>query len=114
MLKTVISYEDIKKLDEAKKSIHIDCPYCKAQYLPGEIFMPTALVGQPVEVVKDSFGKIIYVDYQKLDKMPNATETFVCEYCEQPFDVEAGYITYKVTKSDPEKNFKQDYVPLLD
>ena len=114
MLKTVITYEEIKKLAEAKKPIHIDCPYCKAQYLPGEIYMPAAIVGQPVEVVKDSYGKIIYVDYKKVDRMPNTSETFVCEYCGQPFDIEAGYITYKVSKTDQEKNFKQDYVPLLD
>ena len=113
MLNTVITYEDIKSAEKAGKPIHITCPYCGAQYLPGEIYMPEALLGRPIDVVRDSLGKIICVDYQEVDTMPNATETFTCEYCEQPFDVEACYISYKVVKSDPSKNFKQEYVPLL-
>ena len=114
MLKTVITYEDIKKAAEAGKPMHIECKHCKAQYLPGEIYMPAALVGQPVEIVKDSSGKIVYVDYKKADKMPNACETFICEYCGQPFDVEAGYIAYKVKESAQETNFKQEYVSLIE
>ena len=114
MLETVLSFEDFKKAADAGKPIHISCPHCKAQYLPGEIFMPGAFLGMPIDVVKDAFGKIICVDYKDIDKMPNKVETFVCEYCEQPFKVEAGYITYKVSKADPETNFKQKYVSLLD
>lgn len=114
MLNTVITYERIKDLADAGKPIHIECPHCHAQYLPGEIYMPGALIGQPPEIVKDSLGKIVYVDYQKIGKMPNGNETFICEYCDQPFDVEVGYIAYKAKKADPAKNFKQDYVSLLD
>lgn len=114
MLNTVISKLDIESEKDSGKPIHIECPHCKAQYLPGEIYLPGALIGQPLEVVKDSMGKIIYVDYQKVDRMPDRIESFTCEYCEQPFEVEAGYIQYKVKKSDPAKNFKQEYVSLLD
>ena len=35
----------------------IKCPQCGAEYLPGEIYMPGSLIGQPDEVVRDSFGE---------------------------------------------------------
>ena len=114
MLNTLITYEDIKKAADSGKPIHLECPFCHAQYLPGEIYMPGALIGQPSDIVKDADGKIICVDYKKVDSMPNSKETFICEYCDQPFDVDAGYIAYKTTKADPGKNFKTQYVSLID
>lgn len=114
MLETVISKLDIDKLtEEEKKKFFITCPHCKAQYLPGEIYLPGAIIGQPPEIVKDSLGNIIYVDYHKAEKMPNGNESFICEYCDQPFEIEAT-ITYKSKKAAPETDFKQDYVSLLD
>lgn len=76
MLETVISLKDIENAKVAGKPLHIDCPHCRAQYLPGEIYMPGALIGQPKEIVKDSFGKIVYVDYLSEDKMPDRVESF--------------------------------------
>jgi hypothetical protein len=114
MLNTVITKLAIADLnEEAKKKLLITCPHCKAQYLPGEIYMPGALIGEPREVVKDPSGTIVYVDYHKVDKMPNMAESFVCEYCDQPFEVEAT-ITYKTKEAAPEINFKQTYVSLID
>ena len=110
----MLTFEDIKKAADAGKPMHITCPFCKAQYFPGEIFMPGALLGHPSEVVRDDTGKIIFVDFHEENKLPTARETFVCEYCHQPFDVEAGYISYKAKESAPETNFKQEYVPLID
>ena len=63
------------------KSAIIKCPHCWAEYLPGEIYMPNSIIGQPDEVVKDSLGKIIYEDYYTVDREPNLTESFTCEYC---------------------------------
>ena len=95
------------------KSAIIKCPGCGAEYLPGEIFMPNAIIGQPDEVVKDSLGKIIYEDYYTVDREPNLMESFTCEYCNKPFVVEA-VVSYKAKEEAPEKNFKEQYVSLLD
>jgi hypothetical protein len=96
-----------------KSTTRIKCPHCNAEYLPGEIYMPGALVGQPDELVKDSFGRIIYEDYSTPDREPDLTESFVCEYCDKPFVVEAT-VTYKIQKEAPEKDFSTQYVSLID
>ena len=113
MLKTIISNLEIEKLDKSGKKIYIDCPHCHAQYLPGEIYMPGALIGQPPEIVKDSLGKIIYVDYRKVAYMPNMSEQFTCEYCNNSFEVEA-VVSYKSRKPAPETDFSTTYVSLID
>ena len=97
----------------AHKSALIKCPFCGAEYLPGEIYMPGSLIGQPDEVVKDSLGKIIYEDYYTPAREPNSIEHFTCEYCEKPFIIEAT-VTYKTKEEAPEKDFKEQYVSLLD
>ena len=98
--------------DIDKKTI-IECKHCKAQYLIGEIFMPGAIIGKPVDVVKDSLGKIIYVDYKTEDNVPCNTEHFVCEYCGKPAMLTAELIV-KTAKEAPENDFQNQYVPLLD
>ena len=95
------------------KSAIIKCPHSGAEYLPGEIYMPNSIIGQPDEVVKDSLGKIIYEDYSSVDREPSLTESFTCEYCDKPFIVEAT-VSYKAKEEAPEKNFKEQYVSLLD
>ena len=95
------------------KSALITCPHCKAEYLPGEVYMPTALIGQPDEVVRDALGKIIYEDYYTEDRTPNMTEHFTCEYCNKAFVVEA-VVTYKTMVEAPERDFSTQYVSLLD
>lgn len=113
MLETVISNIEIQKLKDSGKPIHIECPHCRAQYLPGEIYMPGALIGQPPEIVKDALGKIVYVDYQKVDNMPTMVERFTCEYCDKSFEVEAGPVTYKSRNVPQEEDFSTGYVSLL-
>jgi DNA-directed RNA polymerase subunit RPC12/RpoP len=102
-MKTIISH----------KTPVIRCPHCNAEYLPGEIFIPGSLIGQPDEVIRDSFGKIIYEDYFTDDRTPTLEEHFVCEYCEKPFVIEAT-VTYKTREEAPEKDFSTQYVSLLD
>ena len=99
--------------NEIDKKTIIECEHCKAQYLVGEIFMPGALIGKPVEVVKDSLGKIIYVDYKSEDNVPCKTEQFVCEYCGKPFVLNAE-LSVKTAKEAPERDFSSPYVPLID
>ena len=99
-------------LDNNKKTNSIiRCPRCGANYLPGEIYMPGALIGQPEDVVKDSLGKLLYEDYSE-GKEPDMVEHFICEYCDKPFIVEAT-ITYKTREEEPERDFSTMYVSLL-
>lgn len=91
----------------------IKCPHCGAEYLPGEVYMPGSLIGQPDEVVKDSFGKILYEDYYSENREPNMLEHFTCEYCDKPFVIEAT-ITYRTKEEAPERDFTTKYVSLLD
>lgn len=95
------------------KSPVIRCPHCGAEYLPGEIYIPGSLIGQPDEVIKDSFGKIIYEDYYNDTREPDMIEHFICDYCEKPFVIEAT-VTYKTKTEAPEKDFSTKYVSLLD
>ena len=94
------------------KTTLITCPHCKtATYLPGEIFMPGALIGKPADVVRDTLGSLICVEYSDENK-PNTPEHFTCEYCNRPFIVEAT-ITYKTTAEAPEKDFSTDTTSLI-
>jgi hypothetical protein len=95
------------------KSALIKCPHCGAEYLPGEVYMPGSLVGQPDEVVKDSLGKIIYEDYYTQEREPDMIEHFTCEYCDKPFIVEA-VVTYKTREEAPENDWSTNYVSLID
>lgn len=100
------------KNNNLTKTPTIKCPHCGCEYLPGEIFMPGSLIGQPEEVIRDSFGKIIYEDYIE-SKKPDFVEHYICDSCEKPFVVEAT-VTYRAKEEAPEKDFKSQYVSLLD
>lgn len=95
-----------------RKTNIIKCPHCGAQYLPGEIYHPVALVGQPDDVVKDSLGKILYEDYRPSQE-PDMIEHYICDYCDKPFVIEAT-VTYKTSAEAPENDFSTAYVSLLD
>ena len=95
-----------------RKLASFKCPHCGAQYLPGEIYMPGAFLGHPEDVVRDSFGKLLYEDY-RIGEEPDMIERYICDYCDQPFIVEAT-ITYKTMAEEPERDFQNQYVSLLD
>ena len=101
------------KTQISHKTPVIRCPHCGTEYLPGEIYMPGSLIGQPDEIVKDGLGKIIYEDYTTEDRAPDMVEHFTCESCDKPFVVEAT-VTYKVKEEAPERDFSSQYVSLLD
>ena len=100
------------KMQITHKSPIIKCPHCGAEYLPGEIYMPGAIIGQPDDIVKDSLGRILYEDYPE-GKEPDMIEHFICDYCDKPFIVEAT-VTYKTREEAPENDFQSQYVSLLD
>ena len=95
-----------------RKTPMIKCPHCGAQYLPGEIYMPGALIGQPDDLVKDSLGKILYEDYEE-GSAPEMIEHYTCDYCNKPFVIEAT-VTYKTMTEEPERDFTEQYVSLID
>ncbi len=94
------------------RTTRIKCPHCSAEYLAGEIFMPGSLIGQPTDVIKDALGKIVYEDYEPASKAPDMQESFICEYCNKPFVVEAT-VSYKSYEEAPEKDFSSPYVSLI-
>lgn len=100
------------KLPNKFKTPVIRCPHCGAEYLPGEIYIPGSLIGQPVELVKDSVGKIIYEEYTE-SKAPDMIERYICDQCDKSFVIEAQ-VTYKTRAEDVVKDFKTEYVSLLD
>lgn len=91
----------------------IKCPHCGSEYLPGEVYLPGSIIGQPDEVIRDSLGKIIYEDYYTEATEPSVIEHFTCEYCEKPFIVEA-VVSYKTRVEAPENDFTTQYVSLLE
>ena len=97
--------------NSTRKTNVIKCPHCSAQYLAGEIYLPGSFIGHPQDVVRDSFGKLLYEDYQE-GKEPEMTEHYICDYCGKPFVVEAS-ITYKTMAEAPERDFTTEYVSLL-
>lgn len=101
-MKTVINH----------KTAIIKCPHCGAEYLPGEIYLPGSLIGQPDDIVKDGLGRILYEDYSTETREPDMMEQFICDYCNKPFIVEAT-VTYKTREESPEKDFTTQYVSLL-
>jgi len=63
----------------------IQCPKCGREYLPAEIFIPSAFFGKPFDVVRDVYGKILDYDGTSVD----AIETYTCDKCNTLFQVRA-------------------------
>lgn len=87
----------------------IKCPHCGWEYLPGEIYLGNALIGQPKDVIRDALGKIIYNEGDE----PDYVEHFCCEGCGRDFVVEAA-ISYKSKPEEEELDFSNEFVSLLD
>ena len=83
----------------------IRCPYCDAEYLPGEIFIPKYFLGEPRDVERDYSGKLLYYDGLEQD----LKETYTCDYCKESFDVTAK-IVYKVDEKNRYRNNKNTFV----
>ena len=101
------------KTQNSNKTPIIRCPHCFTEYLPGELYMPGSLIGQPDEVIRDAFGKIIYEDYYSESRKPEYIEHFTCEKCDRPFVIEAT-VTYRTREEAPERDFQNKYVSLID
>lgn len=77
----------------------IRCPYCGAEYLPGEIFLPKHFLGQPKDISKDFTGKIL-----EYDGLPQSlSESYTCDKCMSSFTITAN-ISYNVNQAFEAKN----------
>ena len=84
-----------EKLTMAKRSM-IRCPFCGAEYLPSEIYVPDVFLGRPLKVYRDERGTILGSEKGNMD----LKEVYTCDYCNKKFTVEASVIF----KSEPAKD----------
>ena len=77
-----------------KSLIKIVCPKCGTQYLPGEIYLPKAFLGQPKKVTKDFAGRILDFQGSTMD----TRETYICDKCDCKFSVRAQVQFYTEAK----------------
>lgn len=68
-----------------KKEILITCPYCGAEYLPAEVFVPKSFFGTPEDIDKDYAGKLEVYDGNPMD----LKEIYTCDFCNKEFEVTA-------------------------
>lgn len=61
----------------------IICPYCHYEYLPAEIFIPSALLGRPKDIIRDIDGQIL--EYEGVPQ--DLTETYICDKCNRVFGI---------------------------
>ena len=64
----------------------IKCPSCGREYLPVEIYVPSAFFGNPDVIKRDTEGHIVGVVGKSLD----TKETFTCEGCNTKFKIDAS------------------------
>ena len=89
----------------------IACPHCGYEYLPGEIFYPNNVIGQPVNIIRDALGKILYEEYIP-GKEQTAEEQYYCDSCGKPFIVEID-LHYKTRKETEELDFSDTSATLF-
>lgn len=61
----------------------IECPQCKYEYLPAEIFIPKYYFGHPTNIERTSDGKLVSYEGSSVDLF----EKFTCENCGTDFRV---------------------------
>ena len=63
----------------------IECPKCKREYLPAEIFIPKYFFGKPKNIKRDVNGKLVHYEGSSVDLF----ETYTCDGCGTDFRVVA-------------------------
>lgn len=85
----------------------ITCPKCGHQYLPAEIFIPKAFIGNPYGIERDYNGAIIEYEGASLDLF----ETYQCDNCDTLFKISAR-ISFS-TSTDEDEGFEEEYISPL-
>lgn len=85
----------------------IECPNCKCEYLPAEIFIPKYLLGTPEDIEKDIYGKIINFS----GRAPSLQETYICDRCNKKFNITVD-MQFNVTK-ETILDFDEEYTAPL-
>lgn len=78
----------------------IKCPYCGAEYLPCEIFMPGDMLDRSKIIDKNSKGIIEHVEGKEAD----LEESYICDFCDKEFTVTAS-VVYTSHKEDSEEEY---------
>lgn len=86
-----------------KNSKYIICPCCGTEYHISEIFFPSDLVSNPVELIKDEDGKIEYC----IENEECLTQEYTCDKCDHKFKVTAE-ITFKTELIKDEDDFDEE------
>ena len=67
-------------------ALKIECPHCGRQYLPGEIYLPNHFLGQPKNVERDIYGKVLSND----GIMQDLREEYICDGCGRLMKIQAN------------------------
>ena len=75
----------------------IICPFCKAEYDGSEIYVADAFFGRPKVIRNEKHGI-----ERTVGKVADRYEEYVCDYCNNAFQVEAtvDYTTKAMSKAD--------------
>ena len=90
------------------KDIRIKCPFCGAEYLPAEIFIPKCFVGNPESIDKNHYTKCIESYF---GKNMDLVERYKCDNCDTTFKVVAR-VQFN-TIIEEELDFKKPYTTKL-
>lgn len=82
----------------------IKCPYCGAEYLPSEIFMPEDLLDKTYTIHKTKDGIIEFAEGDDAELI----ESYTCDYCNKEFKVYAN-----IEYNSIEDSFEEDYITKL-
>ena len=80
----------------------LKCPVCGEEYLPGEIFYPKYIIGNPKNIIKNDSGKIEYWEDEDLVN----TESYICDKCNTALKFNVN-IDYSV-EVDNKYNFNEE------
>ena len=86
----------------------IECPHCKYEYLPAEIFVPKFYFGVPKNIERNEQGKIISYEGTSVDLF----EKYTCDNCNTEFRVVSKL--QLTTEGTFPGSFSEEYVTKID